>query len=197
MKYIISGTNRPDSRTLEVSRILQSLYQTAGEMLEIIDLCHIDLELCTGQDYGSKELPSKMRDAVDKITNADGLVIVCPEYNGSMPGALKTYIDYWKYPDSFDSRPVAFVGLGGRFGGVRPVEHLQGVLGYRNAYCFPTRVFLSDIWTILKDGQIQDPRLLALMQAQASSFLRFCRALKNEGLDANSLRQSIVSAAKP
>lgn len=188
MKYIISGTNRPGSRSLEVATLLKAMYESEGERVEVIDLSQIGLQGLSGSEYGSDQLPAPLREAIAKVTTADGLIIVCPEYNGSMPGALKYFIDFWKYPDSFEYRPIAFVGLGGRFGGLRPVEHLQGVFGYRNAYCFPVRVFLSDVWNLLKDGKIQDPRIVALLQDQVKGFIGFCRALRAEGLDANSIR---------
>lgn len=191
MKYIISGTNRPGSRTIVVCRIIQEIWAKLGEQVEIIDLCELELESVTGKDYGSENLPLKVKTAVEKIDNSDGLILVCPEYNGSMPGALKYFIDFWTYPRTFEARPVAFVGLGGRFGGLRPVEHLQGVFGYRNAYIFPIRVFLTDIFANLKDGSIQDARLFQLMEVQAQGFQKFARALASEGLDAN----SVLSAA--
>lgn len=190
MKYIISGTNRPGSRTLIVAQIIQSIWKNLGETVEIIDLCDIGLEDVTGHQYGSDTLPKRLHEVIERINSADGLIFVCPEYNGSVPGALKYFIDFWKYPDTFESRPVAFVGLGGRFGGLRPVEHLQGVFGYRNAFMYPVRVFLTDIWTNLKEGQITDARQLALMEVQAAGFQKFVRALKSEKLDANSLEKT-------
>ena len=47
-----------------------------------------------------------------------------------------------KFPESFEKRPVCFTGLGaGIWGALRPVEQLQAIFGYRNAYLFPERVF--------------------------------------------------------
>lgn len=187
MKYIISGTNRPGSRTLEVSRLVQKLYADLGEPVEIIDLTQVGLEQLMGHEYG-EVLPDALQSAVDKVTAADGLIVVCPEYNGSMPGALKYFIDHWKYPETYEFRPICLIGLGGRFGGLRPVEHLQGIFGYRNAYIFPLRVFLSDIWKALKDGQFSETRLLDLLKAQAAGFQKFCAALRAARLDANTFK---------
>src|SRR4051812_37020023 len=111
MKQIISGTNRPGSRTLLVSRYIQQLYKQAGEDVGLIDLAKVGLEhLSAAAEYGDK-VPPVMQAEINKINAADGLIIVCPEYNGSMPGALKYFIDHWKYPDSYEFRPFAFVGL--------------------------------------------------------------------------------------
>jgi len=114
--------------------------------------------------------------------------MIVPEYNGSYPGALKYFIDHWVYPDSFEFRPVTFIGLGGKFGGLRPVEHLQQVFGYRNGFVYPERVFLTDIFGILKDGQIQNPVLMKLLESQVTGFQKFVKGLQTVGLDANSRR---------
>jgi NAD(P)H-dependent FMN reductase len=189
MKYIISGTNRPQSRSRQLAGLIQSLYRAEGEEVEIIDLAKLPLHLLDGSHYG-KDTPPGVQEAIAKVGTSEGLIIVCPEYNGSMPGALKYFIDHWKYPESFEHRPVCFVGLGGLFGGLRPVEHLQQVFGYRNAYVFPQRVFLSNVWNTLKDGHLNDKMAMTLLENQAKGFTKFCRALQSEGLDANGLRAS-------
>ena len=186
MKYILSGTNRPGSRSRIISGLVQEIYKELGEDVEIIDLSLIDLTQLTGREYGAA-LPASVQTAVEKINQADGLIIVCPEYNGSMPGALKYFIDHWSYPASFEYRPVAFIGLGGKFGGLRPVEHLQQVFGYRNGFIFPLRVFLTDIFTGLKDGKLVNPTLQDLLVQQAVGFKKFVQALQSSGLDANSM----------
>ncbi|MGZ3745666.1 MAG: NADPH-dependent FMN reductase, partial [Pseudobdellovibrionaceae bacterium] len=154
MKYIISGTDRADSNSLKISKYIQSLYQEMGEEVGIIDLREIRKELLTGPHYG-KDQPGSLQAEISKVEKSDGLIVVCPEYNGSMPGILKYYIDHLKFPECFEYRPVAFVGLGGMFGGMRPVEHLQQVFGYRNAFIYPQRVFLINVFKVMKDGDLQ------------------------------------------
>ncbi len=197
MKYIISGTNRPGSRTLQVARFVQKLYAKHGETVELIDLAEVGLEsLAAAAGYGD-QIPPKMRTEIAKINAADGLIVVCPEYNGSMPGALKYFIDHWTYPDSYEFRPIALIGLGGRFGALRPVEHLQGVFGYRNAFIYPERIFLTDVHKLLDaEANLTDPRLLALLDSQVKGFQAFTRALSSAGIDANSRIKARNDAAK-
>ena len=189
MKHIVVGTDRPGSRTRQVAEIIQSLFQKQGEATEILDLREVGLNEAVAQPYSSA-LSGKLKEAVLKTVKSDGLFFIVPEYNGSYPGALKYFIDHWIYPDSFEFRPVAFVGLGGKFGGLRPVEHLQQVFGYRSAFSYPERVFLTDIFNNLKDGQIQNPTLLHLLENQVVGFIKFVEALKGAGLDANSRLKS-------
>lgn len=185
MKYIISGTDRADSNTLKVSKYIQSLYKELGEVVEIIDLKEIRGELALGPHYGSNQ-PASLQAELDKVVKSDGLIVVCPEYNGSLPGILKYYIDHLKYPDAFEYRAICMVGLGGMFGGMRPVEHLQQIFGYRNAFIYPQRVFLINIFKMLKDGVIVDATTQELLKEQAKGFLAFTKALQNANLDANS-----------
>lgn len=185
MKYIIAGTDRVDSNTLKVSKIVQTLWKDLGEDVEIIDLKEIKESFSEGPHYGSTG-PDSLAQLAQKVLNADGLVVVVPEYNGSMPGILKYFIDHLKFPESFEYRPVCFVGLGGMFGGLRPVEHLQQVFGYRNAFIYPERVFLMNVWKVLEADKITDATVMNLLSKQAKGFKDFCHALSSHSLDANS-----------
>ncbi len=185
MKYIISGTNRPQSRSLQVAKILQKTFKDLGEQVEIIDLSTLSFKGLPDGSYGdATRLGEDWQKALQQIKSSEGLLFVVPEYNGSMPGALKFFIDQWSYPDSFDGRPVAFVGLGGLFGGLRPVEHLQQVMAYRNAFQFPERVFLMNIFKTLQNGELQDPMAVQLLTGLVQNFRKFCQALREYKLDA-------------
>lgn len=186
MKIIIAGTNRPGSRSLEVAHLVQKLYKDQGEETEVLSLTEIPFSEVNGTQYSEKQPPSLAK-WIERLDQAEGLIIVCPEYNGSMPGILKYFIDHWKYPVTFEYRPIALIGLGGKFGGLRPVEHLQQVFGYRNAYCFPERVFISNVWNVLKEGTIQDDLTMGLLKKQALGFSKFVKALQSQKLDANSV----------
>lgn len=184
MIEIISGTDRADSKTFKIAQMLADDYRALSAKVDVLDLSQLNFSDVAGVGYrGAK---GTYLAAVERVTHADGLVFVVPEYNGSFPGALKLFIDYWRYPESFENRPVAFVGLGLRWGGLRPVEHLQQVFGYRNAYIFPNRVFISNVKDVFKDGKVHDPMVADLLKVQSRDFLRFIKALKDERLDANS-----------
>ncbi len=183
MKYVISGTNRPGSKTLMVAKHIQKMYAEAGETIGIIDLQEMTLHEVIGH-YGDTA-PEAMKQAVAKINQADGLIIVTPEYNGSFPGALKYFIDHWSYPDSFEFRPVCFVGIGWSFGALRPVEHLQGVFGYRNAFMYPERVFMMNGPKYITPEAIADENVVKLLKSQMTGFQKFSKALSAAGLAAN------------
>ena len=183
MIWILVGTNRAQSMSSKVAHFIEPMYRSQGVPTGIMKLEDVGLNQLDGSHYtGDKPRPKKLVEAVDQLLKADGLVVVCPEYNGSMPGVLKYFIDYWKYPQSFEYRPVCFIGLGGRFGGLRPVEHLQQVFGYRNAFIYPDRVFLCNVHKLIQKDKIEDDFICSLLETQALGFCRFIQALKAENL---------------
>src|SRR3984885_13536629 len=155
MIEIVAGTDRPGSRTLQVAKLISFFFLNLKLPCDILDLAQLPLHHMHGAGYDQTKMKD-LQHSVTRVNQADGLVMVIPEYNGSFPGALKHFIDYWKFPTSFEGRPVAFVGLGGRFGGLRAVEQMQQVFSYRNAFLFPNRVFLINVQNLLKDGQITE-----------------------------------------
>lgn len=170
---------------MRVSKLLQSLYREIGEETEILDMQEIRIAMVEGPHYG-KPTPA-LQKYLDKIVKSSGLIVVVPEYNGSAPGILKYFIDHMVFPDSFEYRPVCFVGLGGMFGGLRPVEHLQQVFGYRNAFIFPERIFLINVFKEMSaDGQLNNPVAMDLLRKQTKGFTAFVKALENAELNANS-----------
>lgn len=183
MICIISGTNRPNSRSKILANIAAKKFKACGEKVEILDLAELDYTQLEGGLYADKPGRGKqLTQWVDKVNRAKGLYIVCPEYNGSMPGALKYFIDFWEYPKTFEFKPVAFLGLGFRFGGLRPVEHLQQVFGYRNAFIYPERIFVPNITDKLDGESFIDETIDALWSMQVERYCIYIKALNDAGL---------------
>ena len=134
------------------------------------------------EDPYTPNLPEGVQKIISKLDTSSGFTIVCPEYNGSFPGIFKFFIDHWSYPKTFEYRPMAFIGLGGRFGGLRAVEQLQQIMGYRNAFMYPQRVFLQNISSLLENGKIKDQNIMELLHQQARGFLKFISALEEKKL---------------
>jgi NAD(P)H-dependent FMN reductase len=175
---LIVGTNRPDSNTRKVVTHVEEIYAELKVPLHVIELAKLPPEIFSPTSYAEK--PKTFHFFADAILKAAGLHVVTPEYNGGIPGILKYFIDMLKFPESFIHRPVCFVGLAaGMWGGLRPVEQLQQIFGYRNAYLYPDRVFLPNIGDLLDDsGRLKDAELLERLKVQASGFVAFVERVK-------------------
>ena len=178
MITLIVGTNRPASNTRKVAAVVEEIYAGLNVPLRVLDLAQLPLEIFSPAAYAEK--PKSFQSFAAAVLTSAGLHVVTPEYNGSVPGVLKYFIDMLKFPESFEQRPVCFTGLAaGVWGALRPVEQLQAIFGYRNAHIFPTRVFLPQIYNLLDDaGKLKDAELLERLQTQAAGFVEFVEKLK-------------------
>jgi NAD(P)H-dependent FMN reductase len=178
MITLIVGTNRPGSNTRKLAAHLEEIYDGLKVPLHVLDLARLPQEIFLPASYGEK--PRAFQPFAEAVLNSSGLHVVTPEYNGGIPGVLKYFIDMLKFPESFINRPVCFVGLSaGVWGALRPVEQLQAIFGYRNAFVYPERVFLPAINQLLDgQGRLQDAELLERLKTQANGFIDFVEKLK-------------------
>lgn len=175
---IISGTDMPNSKALEVSDYIRGLYIKSGVKAEVVDLVDFPLGDVVGGKY-MEEIPS-VKKFREPILQADALLFVIPEYNGSFPGILKMFVDYLPYPSALVDKPIAYVGIaGGAFGGLRPVEQFQMVANYLNAHQYPERVFISRVQNMFDAAEgIKDEFQQQLLLSQTEGFIKFVKALK-------------------
>ncbi len=177
MIVLISGTNRPANNTRHVAQMLETLLQKAGQEVFLVDLEQLPPDLFSPASYARK--PAAFAPIQEAILNADGILTVVPEYNGSFPGALKYFIDLLQFPNSLAGKPAAFVGLAaGRWGGLRAVEQLEMVFQHRLAHLYGRRVFLPCISDLLDEhGDLTDAESSRRLGELVDGFVDFCRRL--------------------
>ncbi len=182
MMTLLVGTNRPGSNSRKVARQIEKIYADLKIQLKVIDLAELPAEIFAPTSYAEK--PKSFAPFAQAVLDATGLIVVTPEYNGSVPGILKYFIDMLKFPESFEKRPVCFVGVAaGIWGALRPIEQLQQIFGYRNAHVYSERVFLPQINNLLDgEGKFKDAEMPKRLQAQADGFIDFVERLKKVSL---------------
>lgn len=178
MLTLVVGTNRPGSSSRKVSREIERIYAGLDVPVHVLDLQDLPAEVFHPSSYAAK--PPSFTPFAEAVLHAEGLIVVSPEYNGGMPGVLKYFIDLLKFPESFDHRPVCFVGVSsGIWGALRPIEQLQLIFGYRNAFCYPDRVFIPNVTKVLGlDGTLQDAKIHERLVFQATGFVEFVERLQ-------------------
>jgi len=151
MVTIISGTNRPSSNTLKVSKYYQNQLAKRGLNTQLIDLQDLPNQLITSDLYGKRS--ETFQKIQDLVTETSKFLFVIPEYNGSFPGVLKTFIDACNFPESFYDKKACLVGISsGKYGNIRGIEHFNGVCAYLHLNVMPLRLHISAIKTELDEN---------------------------------------------
>src|SRR5699024_6307007 len=82
----------------------------------------------------------------DCVSQTKKFLFIVPEYNGSFPGVLKTFIDACSFPVSFYGKKAALVGVSsGKYGNIRGIEHFTGVCHYIHLHVMPLKIHISYI----------------------------------------------------
>jgi len=90
-----------------------------------VEIASIDaIPLYDGDVESERGIPEPVTMLKDRIASADGLLLVTPEYNSSMPGVFKNAIDWLTRPPKdiprvFGNKPVAVTGATPGMGGTR------------------------------------------------------------------------------
>lgn len=132
---IIVGSTRPGRFGIQPAEwLLAQAKGIDGVEFELVDLAEVNLPLLDEPRQASDRVytheHTKQWSAL--IDEADGFVFVTPEYNHSMPAALKNAIDFLYY--EWHYKPLCFLGYGGPAGGTRAVEHLRALASTLNMY---------------------------------------------------------------
>jgi len=175
---VVPGTNRSGSLSRRLAGLVVDDYQELGHSTDLLDLADMGPEFL---DPGAYKQPQQaITDMVQRFLAADGVVFIVPEYNGSFPGVAKLFIDMLPYPEGFEARPCAYIGLSaGQFKGLRAVEALMMVAGYRNAHNFPRRVFIGESFAQFDDdGELIDEKLAERLKQQAGGFCAYIESLR-------------------
>lgn len=157
----ISGSTRKGSFNAAVLRAASS-EMPAGAELRIESISAIPLY--NGDDEAEHGIPEPVARLKDAIANADGLLLVTPEYNNGIPGVAKNAIDWLSRPPSdigkvFGKKPVAIAGASnGGFGTVLAQSAWLPVFKTLGAQVWTGgRLLVSRAHTLVNDkGEITD-----------------------------------------
>src|ERR1700730_16829940 len=126
----VSGSLRRDSYNTALLRHAGDLFEAEGAEFEIYpglrDIPPYDA------DYDTEDAPEAVSRIREAVRDADAVFFVTPEYNASIPGALKNALDWISRPfasNPLPYNPVAVIGVSsGMFGAVGAQADLRKVL---------------------------------------------------------------------
>ena len=189
---IILGSTRPNRNGEAVAKWVYEIARNRDDAeFQLVDLKDFDLPLLdepVSAVMGQYTKPHTKKWS-DAMTAFDAYVFVTPEYNHSIPGALKNAIDFL-YKE-WNNKSAGFVGYGGA-GAVRAIEHLRLVMGELQVADVKAQVSLSLI-TDFENYHVFKPRAshqgtVNLMLDQVIAWGKALQSLRN---NKNVLQESI------
>ncbi|UOY92356.1 NAD(P)H-dependent oxidoreductase [Ectobacillus sp. JY-23] len=129
----------------------------------------------------NEDLEADLPEAVTAFTNAlravDGVIILTPEYNSGMPGALKNALDWASRPPRasvMNQKPVGIIGATpGGFGTAFAQMQLRQVLEAMQARVFPLqKVYISQVHekVDIHERELKDEKTKQYLQQYVKSF---------------------------
>src|SRR5699024_5199787 len=153
----IVGTNSDNSTNRKLLQFIQKHF--AGEAN--IELCEIK-NLPAFDKPEDRKAPEEVQKLSDKIAQAEGVIISTPEYNHSVPAALKSTLEWLSYIDQpLIDKPVMITGASyGRLGSSRSQTHLRQMLDAPElkARIMPSSEFLLgfSLQAFNEEGRLKD-----------------------------------------
>lgn len=172
MFTIISGTNRPNNNSLKLASQYAHWLEEAGQEVQVLDLEKLPQDFIYTASYGKHH--QGFADVIEKfIVPAEKIIFIAPEYNGSIPGVLKSFIDCIN-PDVFYGKKSALVGLSaGRAGNLRGMEDLTGILHYLKVEVLSSKPKLSVYQSISEEGSLMDEASIKQIKEQIQKIISF------------------------
>jgi chromate reductase len=173
----ICGSLRKGSYNAIVQRALPSLAPEgmtirAAPSFAEFPLYNADVQNSTG-------FPAPVNILADAIQAADGVIIVSPEYNFSIPGGLKNAIDWVsRLPTQpFAGKPIALQSASpGPLGGARVQYDLRRAMVFLDAFTLnKPEIFIGNCTTKLDEttGEIKDDVTRNFIKQQLAAFAKF------------------------
>jgi chromate reductase, NAD(P)H dehydrogenase (quinone) len=174
MILIVATTNRRNSKTYKIAEYYEKLLARETDATEILSLENLPPDFVFSALYENAGKNEDFNRLQEQMVLAEKYVFIVPEYNGSFPGVLKTFIDGLGWPNAMQKKVAALVGISdGVLGGAHAISHLTDVFHYLGCHVLPTLVRIPTMKKNFTDGEIQDDFIKNLMQQQAKELSDF------------------------
>jgi chromate reductase len=155
----------------------------AGTTIEIGSIEGIPLY---NQDVEDQGIPPVVHALKERVIATDGLLLVTPEYNGSIPGVFKNAIDWLSRPGSdiprvFRDRPVGVIGATPGMGGtgLSQIAWLSVLRTLGTAPWFGSRVTAAKARDLFDaSGRLTDETVRGQLQTFVNGFAKYVDARK-------------------
>ena len=176
------GSLRRDSFNQKLAAAAADGAREAGAEVTVIALRDFPLPVFDQDLEAAEGMPAEAKKLKQLFREHHGLIIASPEYNGSLPAALKNALD-WVSRTETDDEPslAAFTGKTailcaaspGGLGGLRGLVHVRAILGNIGVTVLPDQVAVSQAHKAFgPDGLLTDEKQAAKVKSLGAQLAR-------------------------
>ena len=183
MKKVVglSGSLRKGSYNTSLLRAAVAL---APSDLVIESASIADIPLYDGDVEATSGIPASVASLKDRIAQADGLLLVTPEYNQSIPGVFKNAIDWLSRPGKdmervFGAKPIGVIGATPGMGGTRLAQTawLPVLRALGAAPWFGKQLYVAGAGQVFDaEGKLGDAKVTQLLREYLAAFAQVIAA---------------------
>ncbi len=173
----IAGSLRPGSYSHQALKVAAQRVEALGAEVQIVDLRSLTLPFCDGSDtYPAYPDVATLKQAV---LDADGIILVTPEYHGSVSGVLKNALDLMGF-EEFSGKVTGVISVLGGHSNSNALNDMRTILRWIHAWTIPEQVAVGQAWKAFgEDGTLLDENLSTRFDAFAQSLVETTQKLRN------------------
>ncbi len=184
MKLLMFAASlRQDSLNKNLIKIVDQLAKDQGISTDLADFNEFSAPLYNADDQNSTGFPAGIKDFIQRLQQADGLVISSPEYNFSIPGSLKNLIDWVSRitPMPWVGQPILLLSASPSLvGGNRGLWATRVPLEACGGFVYPDMFSLASAHTAFNEsGELKDSGLRDRLKQNLTAFVAYASMLKN------------------
>lgn len=184
---IIVGSTREGSYNQALARLARLSLVKHGAELTVVDLGALELPMYSDA-LEKTAFPPNALALKETLTAQDGLLIISPEYNGSIPPLLKNALDWASRPTG-DEPLIALSAYRGKaaaimsasvspFGGLRGLTHLRQILTTIHMVVIPDQVVIPFAQAAFDDdGNLKEALPTSLVDMATKRLVKVALAL--------------------
>ncbi|MFE6834256.1 NADPH-dependent FMN reductase [Streptomyces sp. NPDC057705] len=177
---VLSGSSRTGSVNARLASLAAAQVARAGAVADAATLADFPMPLYDGDAEADEGVPKGALDLCERIEAAQALVIASPEYNASVPGALKNAVDWVsrRRPQPFKDKQTLLVSASpSMVGGNRGLWALRVPLEHLGARVYPDMFSLANAHQAFSEnGALADRGLAERLTSTIGAFLALTEA---------------------
>ena len=173
----IAGSLRTDSYSQQALQLAAQRLEALGAEVEVLDLRTLNLPFCDGgKEYSAYPDVDRLRTAFDR---ADGMILVTPEYHGSVSGVIKNALDLMSF-DQLSGKVAGLISVLGGQPNSNALNDMRLILRWVHAWVIPEQIAIAQAWKAFDtDGKLQDVKLSERFDQLAQSLVEHTQKLRD------------------